>query len=71
MHKVGILGAGFMGGTHAAAFAGLPGVQIVGISSRSAEKAAALGAKYGTEPFADALAWHVFRFMSRLAQWKV
>ena len=40
--KVGILGAGFMGGTHAAAFAGLPDVQIVGISSRSAEKAAAL-----------------------------
>jgi UDP-N-acetylglucosamine 3-dehydrogenase len=56
MLKVGILGAGFMGGTHAAAFAGLPDVQIVGISSRSAEKAAALAAKYGTEPFADALA---------------
>ena len=30
-----------MGGTHAAAFAGLPEVQIVGISSRSTEKAAA------------------------------
>ena len=56
MLKVGILGAGFMGGTHAAAFAGLPDVQIVGISSRSAEKAAALAAKYGAEPFADAFA---------------
>ena len=55
MLKVGILGAGFMGGTHAAAFAGLPDVQIVGISSRSAEKAAALAAKYGAEPFVDAL----------------
>ena len=56
MLKVGILGAGFMGGTHAAAFAGLPDVQIVGISSRSAEKAATLAAKYGAEPFADAFA---------------
>ena len=30
-------------------------MQIVGISSRSAEKAAALAAKYGAEPFADAM----------------
>ena len=56
MLKIGILGVGFMGGTHAAAFAGLPDVQIVGISSRSGEKAAALAAKYGAEPFADAFA---------------
>jgi UDP-N-acetylglucosamine 3-dehydrogenase len=56
MLNVGILGAGFMGGTHAAAFAGLPDVPIVGVSSRSAEKAAVLAAKYGTEPFAAALA---------------
>ena len=33
MLKVGILGAGFMGSTHAAAFAQLPDVQIAGISS--------------------------------------
>ena len=56
MLKVGILGAGFMGGTHAAAFAQLPDVQIVGISSRSAEKAGALAAQYSAEPFTDALA---------------
>ena len=56
MLKIGILGAGFMGGTHAAAFARLPDVQIVGISSRSVEKAAVLAAKYGAEPFAAALA---------------
>jgi predicted dehydrogenase len=41
MLKIGILGTGFMGGTYAAAFAWLRDVQIVGISSRSAEKAAA------------------------------
>ena len=56
MLKIGILGAGFIGGIHAAAFARLPDVQIVGISSRSAEKAAVLAAKYGAEPFAAALA---------------
>jgi predicted dehydrogenase len=54
--KLGILGAGFMGGTHAAAFAKIPDVQIVGISSRSGEKAAALAEKHGAEPFTDALA---------------
>ena len=42
MLKVGVLGAGFMGSTHARAFAKIPGVQVIGISSRSAEKAAAL-----------------------------
>jgi UDP-N-acetylglucosamine 3-dehydrogenase len=56
MLKIGILGAGFVGGTHAAAFARLPDVQIVGISSRSAEKAVVLPAKYGAKPFAAALA---------------
>ena len=55
MLRVGILGAGFMGGTHAAAFAQLPDVQIVGVSSRSAEKAGALAAKYGAKPFSAAL----------------
>ena len=56
MLKIGILGAGFMGSTHAAAFATLPDVKIVGISSRSEEKARALAEKYGAEPFTDALA---------------
>lgn len=56
MLKLGLLGAGFMGGTHAAAFAGLPDVQIFGISSRTSEKAEALAAKYGAQPYADALA---------------
>jgi predicted dehydrogenase len=54
--KLGLLGAGFMGGTHAAAFAQLPDVQIYGISSRSAEKAETLAARYGARSFTDALA---------------
>ena len=60
MLKVGILGAGFMGGTHAAAFAGLPDVQIVGISSLAA-KAATLAAKYGAEPYAMRWLWPPIR----------
>jgi len=56
MLKVGVLGAGFMGGTHARAFAKLPDVQVVGVSSRSAEKAAALAKEVGARPYADALA---------------
>jgi predicted dehydrogenase len=56
MLKVGVLGAGFMGGTHARAFAKLPDVQVVGVSSRSAEKAAALAKEVGARPYANALA---------------
>jgi predicted dehydrogenase len=55
MVRVGILGAGFMGGTHARAFAKLPDVQMVGISSRSADKAATLAKEYGAEPFTDSM----------------
>ena len=56
MLKVGVLGAGFMGGTHARAYAKLPDVQVVGVFSRSAERAAALAAEVGAEPFTDAMA---------------
>jgi len=55
MLKVGILGAGFMGGTHAQAYSLLPDVQIVGISSRSAEKARKLADQYGARPYTDAI----------------
>lgn len=56
MLKVAVLGAGFMGGVHARAFARLPGVQVAGVSSRSTAKAEALAAEVGAQPFADALA---------------
>jgi len=56
MLRVGVLGAGFMGGTHARAFAKLSDVQVLGVSSRSADKAAALAEEVGAEPFTDAMA---------------
>jgi len=43
--KIGILGSGFMGGTHARAFKKLPGVEIVAVSSLSLDKAKTLGAE--------------------------
>ena len=55
MLRVGILGAGFMGRTHARAFAKLPDVQVVGVSSRSADKAAELAKEVGGEAFGDAM----------------
>lgn len=56
MLRVGVLGAGFMGATHARAFARLSDVQVVGVSSRSAGKAAALAGEVGARPFSDAMA---------------
>lgn len=53
MLKVAVLGSGFMGATHARGFAKLPNVQVVGVSSRSPEKAARLGEEVGAEPFDD------------------
>ncbi len=51
--RIGILGAGFMGGTHARAFAKVPGVEIVAISSRHAEKAEKLAAEVGGKAVTD------------------
>lgn len=56
MLKVGILGAGFMGSTHARAYTKLAEVQVVGISSRSKEKAEALAKEVGAEAMTDHLA---------------
>jgi predicted dehydrogenase len=56
MLRIGVLGAGFMGGTHARALAALPDVQVVAVSSRSAEKAAALAQEVGALPVTDARA---------------
>ena len=51
--KVGILGSGFMGGTHARAFAKLPGVSIAAVSSRRLEKAEKLSAEVGGRATTD------------------
>lgn len=56
MLKIGVLGAGFMGGTHARAYAKLPEVQVVAVSSRSAEKAEALAKEVGAEALTDSMA---------------
>src|SRR5437762_2871897 len=45
--KIGVLGAGFMGGTHARAFARIPGVEVVAISSRNRDKAEKLAGEVG------------------------
>lgn len=54
MLRIGVLGAGFMGATHARALATLPDVQVATVSSRSAEKAAALAQEVGAQPTTDA-----------------
>lgn len=56
MLKVAVLGAGFMGSVHARAFAKQPDVQVIGVSSRSTDKAAALAAEVGAQPYNDWLA---------------
>lgn len=51
--KIGILGAGFMGGTHARAFAKIPGVQVAIVSSRSLDKANRLAQEVGARATTD------------------
>ncbi|HEU5432441.1 MAG TPA: Gfo/Idh/MocA family oxidoreductase, partial [Thermomicrobiales bacterium] len=45
--RVGVLGAGFMGGTHARAYVGLPDVEVAAIYARSGDRAPALAADLG------------------------
>src|SRR5258707_5356741 len=54
MVRIGILGAGAMGGVHAVAYAGLPDVEIVGVFSRNADRARAVAGICNAKPFADA-----------------
>lgn len=54
--KVGILGSGFMGGTHARAFAKVPDVQVVAVSSRHMEKAEKLATEVGACATTDDMA---------------
>lgn len=49
MIKVGILGAGFMGSTHAKGYGKLPDVEMAGIFSRSAERAAKVAQEVGAK----------------------
>ena len=51
--KIGILGSGFMGGTHARAFAKIPGVSVAAVSSRHIEKAEKLATEVGARGTTD------------------
>ena len=52
--RIGILGAGAMATTHAVAYAGLPGVTVVGVFARDEGHARATAALCKAEPFTDA-----------------
>jgi UDP-N-acetylglucosamine 3-dehydrogenase len=54
--RVGILGSGFMGTTHARAFAKQPDVQIAAVSSRTQEKADTLAQEVGARATLDDMA---------------
>jgi len=54
--RIGILGAGTMGAVHAAAYAGLPEVEVVGVFSRDEARAQSVAKLCGAEPFTDAAA---------------
>lgn len=51
--KIGILGSGFMGATHARAYAKIPGVSVVAVSSRQLDKATKLATEVGARATTD------------------
>jgi predicted dehydrogenase len=51
--KVGVLGAGFMGGAHARGYAQLANVKVAAVYSRNMERAAPLAAEVGATPTTD------------------
>ncbi len=53
MTRVGIIGAGFMGGMHAGVYSMLPDVKIAGIADIRGEKAKSLSSRYKTIPYFD------------------
>src|SRR5271167_2347838 len=51
--RAGVIGAGVFGGYHAAQYAGLPGVELVGVFDLRREPAEALALRHGVRAFAD------------------
>lgn len=49
--KIALVGAGYMAGEHAKAFASLPNVTLVGVCGRSQTRAASLAKAFGTRAF--------------------
>src|ERR1700736_3727955 len=53
--RIGILGAGAMGAEHAAAYAGMPNVKVVGVFARDLERARTVARLCLAEPFINAM----------------
>ncbi|MDQ4129110.1 MAG: Gfo/Idh/MocA family oxidoreductase [Actinomycetota bacterium] len=51
--KLGLVGAGFMGGVHLNAYAGIPEVEVVGVADARPENAAAAAALVGARSYAS------------------
>ncbi len=51
--RLGLVGAGFMGGVHLNAFAGIPEVEVVGVADARPDSAAAAAALAGARPYAS------------------
>jgi predicted dehydrogenase len=51
--RLGLVGAGFMGGVHLNAFAGIPEVEVVGVADARPDSAAAAAALVGARPYAS------------------
>src|SRR5918995_2396518 len=51
--RVGLVGAGFMGGVHLNAYAGIPEVEVVGVADARVEAAAAGAKMVGARPYAS------------------
>jgi predicted dehydrogenase len=51
--KLGLVGAGFMGGVHLNAYAGIPEVEVVGVADARPENAAAAASLVGARPYAS------------------
>jgi UDP-N-acetylglucosamine 3-dehydrogenase len=51
--RVGLVGAGFMGGVHLNAYTGIPEVEVVGVADARAEAAVAGAEMVGARPYAS------------------
>jgi UDP-N-acetylglucosamine 3-dehydrogenase len=51
--RVGLVGAGFMGGVHLNAYAGIPKVEVVGVADARVEAAVAGAKMVGAQPYAS------------------
>jgi UDP-N-acetylglucosamine 3-dehydrogenase len=51
--RVGLVGAGFMGGVHLNAYAGIPEVEVVGVADARVEAAVAGAMMVGAQPYAS------------------